>query len=62
MNSFFQQFGTNSRYGVITQYYDTATGTTRHIALSTLLNNGGGWYDSSRPPDERHRTPSSRAR
>jgi hypothetical protein len=50
MNSFFQQFGTNSHYGVITQYYDTTTGTTRHIALSTLLNNGGDWYDSSAPP------------
>ncbi|MGH9443396.1 MAG: hypothetical protein ACRD16_14110 [Thermoanaerobaculia bacterium] len=50
MNGFYQQFGTNSHYGVITQYYDTVTGGTRYIGLSTLLNSGGDWYDSSAPP------------
>ena len=50
MNSFYEQFGTNSHYGVITQYYDTTTGSTRFIGLSTLLNAGGDWYDSSNPP------------
>jgi hypothetical protein len=50
MNGFFQQFGTNSHYGVITQYYDTTTGSTRYIGLSTLLNSGGDWYDTSAPP------------
>jgi len=49
MNSFYSQFGTNSHYGVITQYYDTTTGTTRHIGLSSLMNNGD-FYDSSAPP------------
>jgi hypothetical protein len=49
MNGFYQQFGTNSHYGVITQYYDTTTGSTRYIGLSTLLNSGGDWYDSTNP-------------
>jgi hypothetical protein len=50
MNFFFQQFGTNSHYATITQYYDTVTGTTRHIGLSSLLATGGtGWYDATNP-------------
>jgi len=48
MNSFFQQFGTNSHYGVITQYYDTTTGGTRFIGLSNLYSSD--YYDSSNPP------------
>ncbi len=50
MMSFFEQFGTNSHYGVITQYYDTTSGSTRYIGLSTLTNAGDDWYDSSAPP------------
>ena len=50
MNSFFEQYGTNSHYGVITQYYDTVTGGTRYIGLSTLMNAGDDYYDSSAPP------------
>ena len=50
MVGFYEQFGTNSHYGVITQYYDTVTGSTRNIGLSTLTNAGGDWYDSSAPP------------
>lgn len=37
MISFFQQFGNNSHYGVITQYYDTNTGTTRFIQQHPLM-------------------------
>jgi hypothetical protein len=50
MVGFFSQFGTNSHYGVITQYYDTVYGGTRYIGLSTLTNSGDDWYDSSNPP------------
>jgi hypothetical protein len=50
MISFYEQYGTNTHYGVITQYYDTTTGTTRHIALSTLLSSASGaYFDSSNP-------------
>ena len=49
MNAFFSQFGTNSHYQVITQYYDTTTGSTRYIGL-TSLSADGDWYDSSNPP------------
>ncbi len=54
MNFFFQQFGTNRHYGVLTQYYDTATGSTRYVGLSSLLASGGtGWYDSGNPSSSR---------
>jgi len=54
MNLFFEQFGTNSHYGVITQYYDTTTGTTRHIGLTALENSGAtGWYDATNPSSAR---------
>jgi len=54
MNLFFQQFGTNSHYGVLTQYYDTVGGTTRFIGLSTLLSTGAaGWSDASNPSSAR---------
>jgi len=47
---FYEQFGTNSHYGVITQYYDTTTGSTRDIGLSTLLSSASGaYFDSSNP-------------
>ena len=49
MTSFFQQFGTNSHYGVITQYYDTVYGSTRNIGLSTLTQSTDPWYDSTNP-------------
>ena len=48
MNSFYSQFGTNSHYNVITQYYDTTTGSTRFIGLSSLFSSDS--YDSSNPP------------
>ena len=48
MNAFYSQFGTNSHYGVITQYYDTTTGSTRFIALSSLFSSD--FYDPSNPP------------
>jgi len=48
MNGFYSQFGTNSHYGVITQYYDTTTGSTRYIGLSNLYSSD--WYDSTNPP------------
>ena len=48
MNSFFSQFGTNSHYAVITQYYDTTTGSTRYIGASNLFSTDS--YDSSNPP------------
>ncbi|HET9795650.1 MAG TPA: hypothetical protein VFS34_14445 [Thermoanaerobaculia bacterium] len=49
MELFYEQFGTNSHYGVITQYYDTVYGGTRTIGLSTLTNSGDAWYDSTNP-------------
>ena len=49
MTSFFQQFGTNAHYGVITQYYDTVYGSTRPIGLSTLTQSTDPWYDSTNP-------------
>ena len=48
MDGFFSQFGTNSHYQVITQYYDTTTGSTRFIGLTSLYSGDG--YDSSDPP------------
>ena len=48
MNSFYSQFGTNSHYQTLTQYYDTTTGSTRYIGLTSLYS--GEWYDSSNPP------------
>ena len=54
LSHFFQQFGTNSHYGVITQYYDTVTGSTRYIGLTSLLATGSyGWYDGSNPSSSR---------
>jgi hypothetical protein len=50
MVGFFEQFGTNPHYGVITQYYDTVYGGTRFIGGVTLTNSGDDWYDSSAPP------------
>ena len=50
MIGFLEQYGTDSHYAVITQYYDTTTGTTRHIGLSTLLSSASGaYFDSSNP-------------
>jgi hypothetical protein len=48
MNGFYSQFGGNSHYKVITQYYDTTTGSTRFIGLTSLYS--GDWNDSSNPP------------
>ncbi|HZR11490.1 MAG TPA: hypothetical protein VFA79_23090 [Myxococcales bacterium] len=42
--SFFGQFGTNSHYAIITQYYDAAGS----IHTSSLGNTN--WFDSSAPP------------
>ena len=54
MNLFLQQFGTNSHYGIITQYYDTTTGSTRFIGLTSLEATGAtGWYDASNPSSAR---------
>jgi len=54
MNLFFQQFGTNSHYGTITQYYDTVTGSTRYVGLTSLLASGNtGWYDATNPSSTR---------
>ena len=54
LSLFFQQFGTNSHYGVITQYYDTTTGSTRYIGLTSLLATGNtGWSDSTNPSSAR---------
>ncbi|HET9795651.1 MAG TPA: hypothetical protein VFS34_14450 [Thermoanaerobaculia bacterium] len=54
MSLFFQQFGTNAHYGVITQYYDTTTGSTRYIGLSALLATGStGWSDTTNPSSSR---------
>ena len=50
MISFYEQFGTNSHYKTITQYYDTTTGSTRFIALSTLLSSASGaYFDATNP-------------
>jgi hypothetical protein len=43
---FFEQFGTNSEYNVITQYYDKSGG---KIALGTLTYSGDAWFDGSNP-------------
>jgi hypothetical protein len=50
MVSFFSQFGTGPHYQMLTQYYDTTTGSTRFIGITTLTNSGDDWYDSSAPP------------
>jgi hypothetical protein len=44
IRQFFSQFGTNSHYAVITQYYDS----TGSIQTSNLGNTA--WFDSSTPP------------
>jgi hypothetical protein len=49
MISFFEQFGTNAEYNVITQYYDTISGT-RYVGLNTLTNTGDAYFDGSNPP------------
>jgi len=55
MRSFYENFGTTSHYGVITQYYDTVGGGTHFINLAQLIPTGGGapgtdyWYDSTQP-------------
>ncbi len=58
MQSFYEQFGTNREYAVITQYYDVAGGSTNYIGLSTLEPTGGGtagkdyWYDGTNPSNQ----------
>jgi len=49
MTSFFQQYGTNSHYAVITQYYDTVGGGTNYINATTLTQASDAWYDSTNP-------------
>jgi hypothetical protein len=46
MTAFYAQFGTNSHYGIITQYSDTAHGA---IQLSTLTATNGGYFDNTNP-------------
>jgi hypothetical protein len=50
MISFYEQFGNGPHYAMLTQYYDTTTGSTRHIGASTLLSNASGAvFDNTNP-------------
>lgn len=49
MDQFYGNFGNTGEFNVITQYYDTVTGSNRYISLTSLYNNGD-YYDSSNPP------------
>jgi hypothetical protein len=49
MISFYEQYGTNAEFNVITQYYDTIGGGTNYVALNTLTNAGDAWYDNTNP-------------
>jgi hypothetical protein len=50
VTAYLQQYGTNSHYKTITEYYDTTTGGTRFIGLSTLTQASDAWHDSTNPP------------
>ncbi len=55
MNSFYEQYGTNSHYGVITQYYDTVTGEHALHRPFDPPERGKRLLRLVRPSDERHR-------
>src|SRR6266852_4811482 len=50
LQAFRNQFGTNSHYGIITQYYQNLGSGNQFIQLSNLALGTPDWFDTSTPP------------